>query len=100
MEITLFPDAAAAYIQVQPGQIQRTHEVDDATFVDLDPDGRPLNIQLLYVTEGVNHCQVPGLTEQENHKVLSLLQESGITVVWPARPVDDSRPGRRRRHGP
>ena len=81
MELMLFPDADAAYIQIQPGQIQRTHEVDDATFVDLDPDGRPLNVQLLYVTDGVKRQDILGLTDQENREVYSLLRESGIEVT-------------------
>ena len=81
MEITLFPDADAAYIQVQPGHIQRTHEVDDATFVDLDPEGKPLNIQFLYVSDGVAQCHIPSLTEQENQLLLSFLQEAGINIM-------------------
>ncbi len=81
MEITLFPDADAAYIQIQPGKIQRTHEVDDATFVDVDADGKPLNIQFLYVSDGVAQRQIPGLTDPENQEVYALLQESGINVM-------------------
>ena len=74
MELTLFPDADAAYIQVRPGTIQRTHEVDDATFVDVDADGKPLNIQFLYVSDGVKRQQLTGLTDQENQQVFFLLQ--------------------------
>ena len=81
MKIILFPDADAAYIQVQPGAIQRTHEVDDATFVDLDPEGKPLNIQFLCVGDGVDQRQIAGLTDQENRQVFSLLQGSGINVT-------------------
>ena len=81
MKLTLFPDADAAYIQIQPGKIQRTHEVDDATFVDVDPEGKPLNIQFLYVSDGVAQCHIPSLTEQENQLLLSLLQGSGINVT-------------------
>ena len=81
MKIILFPDADAAYIQVQPGTIQRTHEVDDATFVDPDPEGKPLNIQFLCVSDGVDQRQIAGLTDQENRQVFSLLQGSGINVT-------------------
>ena len=83
---TLYPDADAAYIRIQPGNCHHTNEVDDATFVDLDPDGNPLCIQFLYVSDGVNHQQLPGLTEQGNKVAYSLLQESGIEVIpsaWP-----------------
>ena len=92
MEITLFPDADAAYIHIQPGKCHHTHEVNDATLVDLDDDGNPLCIQFLYVSDGVDQHQIAGLTDRENQQAFSLLQESGITVVPPARPVDDSRP--------
>ena len=92
MEVTLFPDADAAYIRIQPGKCHHTNEVNDATFVDVDADGKPLNIQFLYVSDGVDQHHIPSLTDRENQQVFTLLQESGITVVPPARFVDDSRP--------
>ena len=81
MKITLYPDADAAYIRIQPGTCHHTHEVDHATLVDLDADGSTLCIQFLYVSDCVDHHQIPGLTDKDNQQVLSLLQESGINVT-------------------
>ena len=58
MEITLYPDAHAALIRIREGKCQRTHEVNDATFIDLDADGAPLSIQFLYVSDGLSHQQI------------------------------------------
>ncbi len=81
MENTLFPDADAAYIRIRNGKLHRTNEVDDGTFVDVDTDGNPLYIQFLYVSDGVRHQQLPGVTDQENRQMFALLQESGIEVT-------------------
>ena len=81
MEITLFPDADAAYIRIREGKPHRTNEVDYGTFVDVDTDGNPSNIQFLYVSDGVKHQQLPGVTDEENRQVFALLQESGIEVT-------------------
>ncbi len=85
MEITLYPDADAAYIRIREGKPNHTNEVDGGTFVDVDTDGIPLYIQFLYVSDGADCQQLPGLTDQENQRVSHLLQESGIEVTPSAR---------------
>ena len=81
MEITLFPDADAALIDIHDTKYQGTREIDLSTYLDLDTDGNPKAIQFLYVSNGVKHQQIPGLTDQENRQVFSLLQESDINVA-------------------
>ena len=81
MQITLYPDADAAVIEIRPGKPHHTNAVGDATFVDIDAAGSPMYIQFLYVSDGVDQQQIAGLTDQENQQVLSLLGESGIKVT-------------------
>ena len=81
MEISLYPDADAAYISIQASKCHHSHEVNDATFVDLDNDGNTLSVQFRYVSNGVDHQQLTGLTDQETQQVFSLLQGSGIKVT-------------------
>ena len=81
MLIILYPDADAAVVDIRPGQPHHTTEVDDATFLDVDAADSPMSIQFLYVSDGVGQQQIPGLTDQENQQVLSLLRESGIKVI-------------------
>ena len=79
MEITLYPDAAL--IDSSDTKYQGTHHLDDATLVDLDTDGNVKSIQLLYVSDGVERQQIPGLRDPENQQLFALLQESGIEVT-------------------
>ena len=88
MEITLHPDADAAYISIQPSERHHTHEVNDATFVDLDSDSNPLSIRFLYVSNGVDQQEIPGLNDHDNREVFTLLRDSGVKahrVSEPAR---------------
>ena len=81
MQITVYPDADAAVVDIRPGKPHHTNEVDDATFVDVDAADSPMSIQFLYVSGGVDQQQIPGLTDQESQQVLSLLRESGVKVT-------------------
>ncbi len=81
MELTLFPDADAAYITIRESTYEGTHHLDGATLVDLDTNGAPTSIQFLNVTDGVAQQHIPGLTDQENQEVFDLLQEAGIEVT-------------------
>ncbi len=81
MEIELYPDSDAASIGIRPGKPHHTNEVDNATFVDVDADNAPMSIMFLYVSDGVDQRQIPGLTDQETQRAFSLLRESGIQIT-------------------
>ena len=81
MQITLYPDADAAVVEIRTGKPHHTNEVGGATFIDVDAADSPMSIQFLYVSHGVDQQQIAGLTDQENQQVFSLLRESGIKVT-------------------
>ena len=47
-------DADALYVRLADGSRVRTVEIDDSTYVDVDADDRPIGIELLYPSMGVN----------------------------------------------
>jgi len=47
-------DADALYVRLTDGDRVRAIEIDDATYVDVDADDRPVGIELLYPAMGVN----------------------------------------------
>ena len=81
MEITLYPDSDAAVVNIRPGKPHHTNEINDATFVDVDADNAPVSITFLYVSDGVDQQQIPGLADEETQRAFSLLRESGINVT-------------------
>ena len=46
-------EADALYVRLGAGERARTVEVDDTTYVDVDVDGRPIGIELLYPSLGL-----------------------------------------------
>jgi len=42
------PDADALYVRVADGDRARTVEINDVTYVDVDANGRPVGIEVLY----------------------------------------------------
>ena len=47
-------DADALYVRLGDGSRARTVEIDDATYIDVDVDDRPIGVELLYPSMGVN----------------------------------------------
>lgn len=47
-------EADALYVRLQAGERKRTVEIDDVTYVDVNDEGRPIGIELLYPSMGVN----------------------------------------------
>ncbi len=54
-------EADALYVRLADGDRVRAIEIDDATYVDVDADDRPIGIELLYPSMGVN---LVGVAEQ------------------------------------
>ena len=81
MDITMYPDADAALIDIRDTKYKGTREIDLSTYLNLDTDGNAKSIQFLWVSDGVKRQQIPGLTDQENRQVFALLHGSGIEVT-------------------
>jgi uncharacterized protein YuzE len=64
-------EADALYVHLHDGERQRAVEIDDSTYVDVDAAGRPVGIELLYPSLGLNlqeaarryslEAQLPGM---------------------------------------
>jgi uncharacterized protein YuzE len=50
MKVDYDPQADAIYIQLKEGEIEDTLEVGKNIFVDVDGDGTPLGIEILFVS--------------------------------------------------
>ena len=46
--------------EIGPGEVARTRDLDGRRLIDLDASGRPVGIELLYVSEGVRLDGLPG----------------------------------------
>lgn len=62
------PEADALYASLRdrkPGDVVRTQQLDECRLVDYDADGRPLGIEFLNVSDGLNLRDVPDADEIE-----------------------------------
>jgi len=48
------PEADALYVRLSTGLRARAVEIDESTYVDVDVDGRPVGIEILYPTMGMS----------------------------------------------
>jgi uncharacterized protein YuzE len=48
------PEADALYVHLSAGLRTRAVEIDESTFVDVDGDGYPVGIEILYPTTGIS----------------------------------------------
>lgn len=48
MQIDYDPQADAVYIRLRSGEVEDTVEVDRYIFVDMDKDGTPIGIEILF----------------------------------------------------
>ncbi len=47
MVLQYSPDRNLLYVELRDGEVAETAELDEETYVDLDPDGRPVGIEFL-----------------------------------------------------
>ena len=48
MQIDYDPEADAIYVRLRPGEVDDTLAVGKYIFVDVDPDGVPLGLEILF----------------------------------------------------
>jgi uncharacterized protein YuzE len=75
MYLTYDEQADAVYVQFRRSSVTRTEELSDRVAVDYDADGRPLGIEFLNVSSGIDLDQVP-----RRAQVAKLLEERHFKV--------------------
>jgi uncharacterized protein YuzE len=78
-------EADALYVRLRDGARQRAVEVDQVTYVDLDEDGQPLGIELLYPSRGINLDAVLArfVLQQQMHAIAGAIAQSGAPIAAP-----------------
>jgi uncharacterized protein YuzE len=78
-------EADALYVRLEHGDRQRAVEITDSTYVDVDGDDRPLGLEFLYPSMGLNLQEVSrryGLQHLVPEIVLAI-EASGAPVPLP-----------------
>ncbi len=78
-------EADALYVRLGAGERQRTVEVDDSTYVDVDPDGRAIGLEFLYPSMGL---ELDGVVarfslEEQLPLIISAIATSNAPIVPP-----------------
>jgi uncharacterized protein YuzE len=79
------PEADALYVRLADGERQRAVEIDDSTYVDVDADGRPIGLELLYPSLGINLLGAARrfALEQQLGEMITAIVETGAPVAPP-----------------
>jgi uncharacterized protein YuzE len=72
MKIEYDPQAGALYIQLRKGKIAETVETSKYIYTDVDEEGRPLGIEILFVTRYLAPEDLTSLT----FNLLGVMQQS------------------------
>ena len=75
MYLTYDEQADAVYVQFRRSAVSRTDELSDSVAVDYDGEGRPLGVEFLNVSLGIDLDQVP-----HRAQVAKLLEERHFKV--------------------
>lgn len=75
MYLTYDEQADAVYVQFRRSTVTRTEELSDGVAVDYDAEGRPLGVEFLNVSLGIDLDQVP-----RRAQVAKLLEERHFKV--------------------
>ena len=84
MEITQYPDSDAVYVRLRDTQYGGGRKLDDYKHLDLDLEGDPLGILFLYVSDGIDEEDIPGIPPAETEEAYKLLADAGFKVKSPA----------------
>jgi uncharacterized protein YuzE len=82
MIIEYDPQADALYVQLREGDIAETVETNKYIYTDVDQEGRPLGIEILFVTRHLALEELDSVTFNilgEARQVTSLLHEDQVT---------------------
>ena len=84
MEIVRYPDSDAIYVRLRDTQYGGGRVLDDCRHLDLDLEGDPLGILFLYISDGVDLEDIPGVPPSDMAEVCEKLTEAGVAVRSPA----------------
>lgn len=62
MQIDYDPQADALYIQLRQGEVEDTQEVSKYIYVDVDQDGVPLGLEILFAKRVLGDVDVASIT--------------------------------------
>ena len=62
MQIDYDPQADALYIQLKKGEVEDTQEISKYIFVDLDQDGVPLGLEILFAKQVLDDVDPASIT--------------------------------------
>lgn len=62
MQIDYDPQADALYIQLRPGEVEDTQEVSKYIYVDVDREGVPLGLEILFAKRVLGEVDVASIT--------------------------------------
>ena len=84
MKIVRYPDSDAIYVRLRDTQYGGGRVLDDCRHLDLDLEGDPLGILFLYISDGVDLEDIPGIPPSDMAEVCENLTEAGVAVRSPA----------------
>ncbi len=67
MQIDYDPEADAIYIRLREGQVDDTQEVNKYIYADLDADGLPLGLEILFASQVLADQDVTSVTFNIGH---------------------------------
>ena len=62
MQIDYDPQADTIYIQLRPGEVDDTLEVSQSIYVDVDKDGVPLGLEILFARRVLGQVDLASIT--------------------------------------
>ncbi len=62
MKVEFDPQADAMYIELKDGEVEDTLEVGKSVFVDVDSEGTPLGIEILFVSRRFSSDDLTSVT--------------------------------------
>ncbi len=62
MQIDYDPQADTMYIQLRPGEVDDTLEVSKYIYVDVDPEGVPLGLEVLFSKRVLDQIDLSSIT--------------------------------------
>ena len=80
MEIVRYPDSDAIYVRLTDTQYGGGRVLDDCRHLDLDLEGDPLGILFLYISDGVDLEDIPGVTSSDMEQVTKELTKAGVMI--------------------
>ena len=80
IEIVRYPEENAVYARLKETPYGGGKEIDDCRHVDVDLEDDTLGILFLYISDGVDLEDIPGITPSDKEALSLRLDQEGIKV--------------------